>query len=135
MNELLVLLFAAHTDLKPNYRRMAELSGGKYTYSSIEHRFRGLRARASELRDKTTGANSADGKVENGADMPGLVACGSNAKRKNGTAESAGDTPTKKARVSKKGTAKPIKRKAASDEDDEAKEKRIKEENDFVEED
>ena len=103
---------------------MAELSDGRFTHSAIEHRFRDVRAQGNKIRQSVS-ADDGSGKPEGGA-------CGSSLKRKNGADEKPGDTPTKKPRRNKKGIAKPVARKTVVEEDEVAKEERIKEENDFV---
>lgn len=131
-DELMPLLFAAHSDLVPNYGRMSELSGGKFTKSAIEHRFRAHRARGAEIRKAADlGEGDPSGcEVKNGA---------SNGKRKtvSGTTSLEG-SPTKKARVNKKGIAKVIKKKAVASEDEgsggDDKEGTVKKEMEFVEE-
>ena len=42
-NTFMPLLFAAHPDLVPNYRRMAAMDDQKRTYSALEHKFRNWR--------------------------------------------------------------------------------------------
>ena len=109
---------------------MAELSSGRFTNSAIEHRFRDVRAHGNKIRQSVS-AEDGSGKPEGAS----AGACGSSLKRKNGVDGELDDTPTKKPRVNKKGTAKPVVKKKVVEEDEVAKEERVKKENDFVRDD
>ena len=127
-NSVLPLLFAAHPDIIPNYRRMAALDSAGRTHSALEHKFRiwrqeGRKILASNGNDElaTNKANGGSKKVAppNGDAGARDTADPASKKRPAPTDDATskatdmnGGTPVKKARGPKKGMAHKVHRPA-----------------------
>ena len=126
-NDLMILLIASNPAITFNYKTMSAISGSMTPFA-LEHRFRKIKAKAKEVREKagdiegleavkSTPKRKQSVAHEEGGD--GTLSPVSTKKRKvggNGVNEvikENGDTPTRKT-IGKKGTANPVKKEQKS---------------------